>query len=142
MTTDSSGQASFTVDTPSAVAIGQSISATATDPAGDTSEFSHDVTVVGPWTVTGEVFNDLNGNGSLDNGEPGLAGWTVQLVDGSNNVIDTTTTECQRGLYLEWSDRRHVHPVRGGATGLRPDRTGVAGHLRCHGFGRPDHQLT
>jgi Right handed beta helix region len=34
VTTDSSGQASFTVDTPSAVAIGQSISATATDPAG------------------------------------------------------------------------------------------------------------
>ena len=28
--------------------------------------------------VTGEVYNDLNGNGNLDPGEPGLQGWTVQ----------------------------------------------------------------
>ena len=27
--------------------------------------------------VTGEVYNDLNGNGNLDPGEPGLQGWTV-----------------------------------------------------------------
>ena len=27
--------------------------------------------------VTGNVYNDLNGNGNLDPGEPGLQGWTV-----------------------------------------------------------------
>jgi hypothetical protein len=30
-----------------------------------------------PITVSGTVFNDLNGNGVQDPGEPGLAGWTV-----------------------------------------------------------------
>jgi len=29
-------------------------------------------------TITGIVFNDLNGNGQRDPGEPGLSGWTVQ----------------------------------------------------------------
>ena len=26
---------------------------------------------------TGDIYNDLNGNGNLDPGEPGLQGWTV-----------------------------------------------------------------
>ncbi len=98
VTTDLSGQASFTVDTPTAVAIGQSISATATDPAGDTSEFSYDVTVVGPWTVSGEVYNDVNGSGTLENGDPGLAGWTVELTNTSTNSVYTTTTD-NSGMY-------------------------------------------
>ena len=45
VTTDSSGDASFSVDSPSVVAVGQFITATATDPAGDTSEFSADAVV-------------------------------------------------------------------------------------------------
>ncbi len=28
-------------------------------------------------TLSGEVFSDLNDNGALDTGEPGIAGWTV-----------------------------------------------------------------
>ena len=44
VTTDASGNASFTANLPVA-AVGLSISATATDPAGNTSEFSQDVTV-------------------------------------------------------------------------------------------------
>ncbi len=42
-TTNSSGTASFSVQTLSAVAVGQFISATATDPLGNTSEFSKDL---------------------------------------------------------------------------------------------------
>ena len=30
--------------------------------------------------VSGEVYNDLNGNGNLDPGDPGLQGWTVNLA--------------------------------------------------------------
>jgi hypothetical protein len=37
-------------------------------------------------TVSGTVFNDLNHNGLLDPGEPGLAGWTV-FEDLNNNGI-------------------------------------------------------
>src|SRR5271157_5251712 len=66
---------------------------------------TYTITVVSGQTVTGEnfgdhptaaiggvVFNDLNGDGTLESGEPGLAGWTVQLLNGSNAVIATATT--------------------------------------------------
>ena len=43
--------------------------------------------------VTGEVYNDLNGNGNLDPGEPGLQGWTVTLEDQSGNTVATTTSD-------------------------------------------------
>jgi len=43
--------------------------------------------------VTGEVYNDLNGNGNLDPGEPGLQGWTVNLLDPSGNTVATTTSD-------------------------------------------------
>ncbi len=43
VTTNATGTASFTVTTSSAVAAGRFITATATDPAGDTSEFSADI---------------------------------------------------------------------------------------------------
>ena len=44
-------------------------------------------------SVSGEVYNDLNGNGSLDSGEPGLAGWTVNLLNSASQVVATTTTD-------------------------------------------------
>jgi protocatechuate 3,4-dioxygenase beta subunit len=44
-------------------------------------------------SLSGEVYNDLNGNGSLDSGEPGLAGWTVNLLNSSSQVVATTTTD-------------------------------------------------
>ncbi|MBI2766705.1 MAG: hypothetical protein HYX53_12470 [Chloroflexi bacterium] len=39
--------------------------------------------------ICGTKFNDLNGNGVKDAGEPGLAGWTINLSPGSS----TTTTD-------------------------------------------------
>ncbi len=44
VTTDGAGDAAFTATLPGTVSIGQFVSATATDPAGNTSEFSLDVT--------------------------------------------------------------------------------------------------
>ncbi|MBK7635345.1 MAG: carboxypeptidase regulatory-like domain-containing protein [Saprospiraceae bacterium] len=38
------------------------------------------------------VWEDKNGNGQQDSGEPGIPGVTVQLLDQNNNVIRTTTT--------------------------------------------------
>ena len=45
VTTDASGNASFTATSKTSVPVGEFISATATDPSGDTSEFRQDVTV-------------------------------------------------------------------------------------------------
>ncbi len=51
VTTNSSGTVNFSVPTPSPVPVGQFISATATDPAGNTSEFSADIVVSSPSLV-------------------------------------------------------------------------------------------
>jgi hypothetical protein len=45
------------------------------------------------------VWNDLNQDGIQDGGEPGLAGWTVNLSDCSGNLLATTTTDAN-GFYL------------------------------------------
>ena len=39
-------------------------------------------------SISGLQFNDLNGNGALDGGEPGLAGWTVYLDLDHDHVLD------------------------------------------------------
>jgi uncharacterized repeat protein (TIGR01451 family) len=42
-------------------------------------------------TVSGAKFNDLNGNGIRNTGEPGLANWTIKITDSSGNTQTTTT---------------------------------------------------
>jgi uncharacterized repeat protein (TIGR01451 family) len=42
--------------------------------------------------ICGVKFNDLNGNGKQDAGEPGLPGWTIQVTDASGNIIATVIT--------------------------------------------------
>ena len=42
--------------------------------------------------VSGRVFDDKNGNGRLENGEP-LAGWTIQLIKPDNSQIATITKD-------------------------------------------------
>ena len=44
-----------------------------------------------PVTLGGEVYNDSNGDGALESGEPGLSGWTVDLVNAANQTVSTTT---------------------------------------------------
>jgi hypothetical protein len=55
-------------------------------------------------TVTGNVFNDLNGNGIKDAGEPGLSFWTVYADLNNNGVLDpgepSTTTDSQGNYVL------------------------------------------
>jgi hypothetical protein len=51
------------------------------------------VTVVSPATIIGTIYNDLNGNGSFNTGEPGISGVTVTLSNGA-----TTTTNAS-GFY-------------------------------------------
>ncbi len=42
-------------------------------------------------TVGGVKFNDANGNGTRDSGEPGQGGVTIRLTDSANNTRTTTT---------------------------------------------------
>ncbi|WP_197524718.1 SdrD B-like domain-containing protein [Botrimarina hoheduenensis] len=44
-------------------------------------------------SVAGEKFNDLNGDGVRDAGEPVLAGWTINLLDPDGEVIDSAVTD-------------------------------------------------
>ncbi len=45
------------------------------------------------WSVSGTLFDDVNRDGSLDDGELGLVGWTIHLVNSSNQVIASETTD-------------------------------------------------
>ena len=44
------------------------------------------------FTVSGTKINDLNGNGILNDGEPGIAGWTVYLYR-NGELVDTAVTD-------------------------------------------------
>ena len=51
-------------------------------------------------TVGGTVFDDLNGNGVQDLGEPGIAGVTVKLVDPTTGAVIANATTTVTGAYL------------------------------------------
>jgi hypothetical protein len=103
--TDATGHADWNFFGNQTFAAGGTITATATDlglvaggvivgtdeNTGDTSEFSKAVTVtLAQGKIDGIKFEDLNGNGILDPGEPGLAGWTIELfVADANGIFPT-----------------------------------------------------
>ena len=49
--------------------------------------------VIPPGSISGRVHNDIDGNCETNPTEPGLAGVTVQLLDTSGNVLQTTLTD-------------------------------------------------
>src|SRR5262249_49206928 len=69
----------------------------------DTQSFAINVRGVAPGRIFGTLFNDLNGNGVRDAGEPPLAGWRVYLDQNQNGRRDSyeqfATTD-QDGRYL------------------------------------------
>lgn len=50
-------------------------------------------------TISGTVWNDLNGDGTMDSGELPISGVTVRLYDNSNNLVSTAVTGAN-GTYL------------------------------------------
>ena len=42
--------------------------------------------------LSGQVFRDINRNGAFDDGETGLHGWTVEVIDPSNQAVVATVT--------------------------------------------------
>lgn len=54
-------------------------------------------------SIAGQKYEDVNGNGSKDAGEPGLPGWTIFLDQNGNNTLDageSSTTTDANGNYL------------------------------------------
>lgn len=49
-------------------------------------------------SISGFKFNDLNGDGNWDAGEPGASGWLISLLDEENNVVDAVSTDAN-GFY-------------------------------------------
>lgn len=43
--------------------------------------------------ISGTIFNDINGNGSKDQGDTGLANWTIVLKDSIGSILKTLTTD-------------------------------------------------
>ena len=63
------------------------VTATATDPDNNTSEFSgHRKITAKP--ITGSVFNDLDGDGVRDANEPALKTWRVFIDKDNDDVLD------------------------------------------------------
>jgi protocatechuate 3,4-dioxygenase beta subunit len=60
--------------------------------------------LVNPASISGDVFNDLNGDGIQEPGEPGLAGWTVFIDANNNGVLDpgeqSTVSDAQGNFTL------------------------------------------
>lgn len=50
-------------------------------------------------SISGVVFNDLNGDGIQNAGETGLAGWTVNLDTNADGTVDATTVSGVGGNY-------------------------------------------
>jgi hypothetical protein len=50
-------------------------------------------------SISGRKFNDLNANGVLNAGEPGLAGWSIQIFDAGNGRLLSTAVTDGSGNY-------------------------------------------
>jgi hypothetical protein len=104
VTTDASGHGSFTAFL-SALPAGQGlVTATATDPSGNTSEFSAGVTAtpLPPSSLSGVVWQDFNDDGQVDFGENGISGVTITLTgtDFLGNSVNLSQLTDSDGAYV------------------------------------------
>ena len=60
----------------------------------------------GPGEIHGIKWNDLNGNGRHDPGEPGLKGWVI-VIEGTNFSAETTTDERGRYWFMDLKPGRY-----------------------------------
>ncbi|MGB7001330.1 MAG: SdrD B-like domain-containing protein, partial [Halobacteriota archaeon] len=70
----------------------------------DTSSTGNDFGNRGALSISGIKFNDLNGNGVKDPGEPGLSGWTINLEQPAGTVIKSTTTAADGSYTFTYLD--------------------------------------
>jgi hypothetical protein len=94
--------------TPASLPVGTSVSATQTSVGLGPNQngINYNFALVLPVTIAGTVYHDLNDNGVLDTGEPGIAGATVTLT-GTNDLgqsVTATTTTAANGTYKFTTD--------------------------------------
>jgi hypothetical protein len=90
---------------------------TSLDPAPVTLQFGENVQGGDfanflPFTLTGTVFQDTNGNGQRDAGEPSLAGWTVFLDSNQLFTPEQSTVTDSNGAYQFASQGPGTYTVR------------------------------
>ena len=88
VTTDGAGDAVFATVIPVGVTPGEFITATATDPAGSTSEFSTNVAVAGPPDLIGSVFEDPDGDGDPSDAVGRPSAGVRLYLDGGDGLPD------------------------------------------------------
>jgi len=76
----------------------------ANDGSDDGNTVTVNIDVIQHPEIHGRLFHDLDGDGTLDAGEPGLDGWTVFLDTSDDGILDvgetsTTTVADERGDY-------------------------------------------
>jgi parallel beta-helix repeat protein len=103
--TDSAGHGSFTTVLSTLLPVGQSlVTATVTDPSGNTSEFSGGVMAVPlpPASLSGVVWEDFNNDGQVDFGENGISGVTITLTgtDFIGNTVNVSQLTDSDGAYV------------------------------------------
>ena len=67
--------------------------------AGIDYDFAETQTAPAGAFVSGTVYLDKAGNGSIDTGDTGLGGWTIELLNNAGTVVATVTTAAD-GTYL------------------------------------------
>ncbi len=102
VTTDVTGNATFSVDLAAATVAGEAISATATDPSGNTSEFAADITAPSLAVSAGGPYSSAEGAGVIFTASASPSGtaypltytWTVNghTVLGDNGGANPTLT--------------------------------------------------
>lgn len=129
LTTDASGNFSGAL-TVNGLSAGDYITATATDPANNTSEFGGNSLVQTVKTISGNVFEDLNYGGSagrtkLASGGSGRSGARVELFDAAGNFLTSTSTDVN-GDYAFAGVVSGDYTVRVVNTSVTSSRTGYA----------------
>ena len=66
------------------------------------SQLTADFGVYLPASLGDYVWNDINGNGVQESGEPGIPGIKVELYDSAGNLVGTTTTDANGKYRFEY----------------------------------------
>jgi hypothetical protein len=67
-------------------------------------------TEVAPGAIRGQKWNDLNGDGVKDPGEPGLEGWTIFIDADGNGQFDSIQDDLEPDDHAVGTNLNNVHP--------------------------------
>jgi hypothetical protein len=137
LTTDASGNFSGPIDvTGKGLLVGENITGTAADGSNNTSEFGANMTVSGPDSISGTVFEDVNYGGGIGRDlttaaadapsfTVGRSGVTVELYNAGGNFVTGTATVAGGSYSFNVAAGTYtVRVVNSTVTSSRPGSTG------------------